>query len=201
MVHRFGKKSLFSKLKSLTKRETPPSSTIGPCWSPTLLHLISWRDYLGSSHIAEVPSSALLPTVLHCLTYFLLCFFAPTSNPLQLPSYSSFHFGDKGFIHKPIKITLLHDIFVSQQVSHKPLDWGRFSMVKVECLHVFVGFKNIPLLTSSICEIKSWMTQWELHAVALMDYNTFFLPFVCWCTQNPGFFCHQHQWSVPMCTN
>lgn len=113
------------------------------------------------------------------LSDILLCFFAPTSNPLQLPSYSSFHFGDKGFIHKPIKITLLHDIFVSQQISHEPLDRGRFSMVKVECLYVFVGFKCIPLLTSSICEIKSCMTQWKVHAVALPDYNTFFLTFVC----------------------
>lgn len=128
------------------KRETPSSLTVAPTLRISdvvdllpLPHLICCLDHLGSSHIAQAPSLALLPTVLHCLTYFLLCFFAPTSNPLQLPSYSSFHFGEKGFIHKPIKITLLHDIFVSQQISHEPLDRGRFSMVKVECL-CFCGF-------------------------------------------------------------
>lgn len=149
----------------------------------------------------RAPSLARLSTVLHCLTCCLLCFCAPTNIHSSCLATVVF-FGDKGFLHKPIKITLLHDIFVSQQVSHQPLDWGRFSMVKVECLHVVVGFKNIPL-TSSICEIKSWMTQWEPHAVATLDYNTCFpvCVYICWCTQLPGFFCQQCGCSVPMCTN
>lgn len=52
-------------------------------------------------------------------------------------------------------------------------------MVKVECLHAFMGSKRILLLTSFICEIKSQMKQWKRM---LWHYSTimpFFVPFVC----------------------